>query len=80
MKGNPPFGYKHLDGELVPSADEQSTLEIIKSMRRRKPPLSFGNIAAALNRDSVLNRGKFWNPTTLWYIFNRETKPPKKES
>lgn len=67
-----PFGYKHQDGELVPDVAEQDVLKIIKTRRSKRPPTSFGKIAAELNREGVLNRGKYWNPTTLWYITKRE--------
>lgn len=71
----PPFGYQFHEGRIIPEDEEQKTLQLIKEYRRRKPrPLSYGNIAAELNRMGTLNRGKYWNPTTLWYVYKREEK------
>lgn len=77
MRGIPPFGYRHRQGVLVEDEVEQEVITLIMEMRHRKPPLSYGNIAAYLNRREILNRGKFWNPTTLWYIYKRELKGGK---
>lgn len=71
MPATPPFGYRHTEGRLVEDEYEQETLGVLAEYRRRKPPLSYGNIAAELNRQGRLNRGKYWNPTTLWYIAKR---------
>lgn len=69
----PPFGYRYENSQLVRDDDEFTIVKLILSKRKTKPkPTSYGVIAAELNREGILNRGKYWNPTTLWYIVQRE--------
>lgn len=78
MPGQPPFGYKHADGQLVEDAVEQETIALIRRLKsegtNKGKGMSYGSIAAHLNMQGVLNRGKYWNPSTLWYIYNRKVE------
>lgn len=69
-----PFGYRYEGSDIVEEESEQRIIRLILKRRRKKPkPMSYGVIAAELNREGVTNRGKYWNPTTLWYIVKRQT-------
>jgi DNA invertase Pin-like site-specific DNA recombinase len=53
--GRPPFGYRAVDGALVPVAEEQETVARIKQLRRQKKALR--QIADTLNGEGLCRPG-----------------------
>lgn len=64
------YGYHYLDGMLQVQPGEQMVLDrIVKD--KDEGNQTFSAIAGKLNQEGVLNRGKFWNPSTIAYLYQQ---------
>lgn len=70
--GQPSFGYMHVEGQLVEAPDEQEVIHMMEALRAEGA--SYANIAAKLNSDKILNRGRYWNAMSIINILRREGK------
>jgi DNA invertase Pin-like site-specific DNA recombinase len=67
--GQPPFGYRAANRDLVPNLDEQ---RIVQRMRRmRRDGKSLRDIANKLNDDGIASRRGRWHPTTVSRVVDR---------
>lgn len=70
MRGNPRFGLKYVEGELVGDEEEQKVVREIVRLKDETNS-SFSYIAGLLNSTHQLNRGRFWNSTTVRSAYRR---------
>lgn len=63
--GRPGYGWRAEDKELVPVAEEQAIIARIRELRSGPEPMSFARVAATLNGEGRLRRGKGWVPETV---------------
>lgn len=68
--GAPPFGFRVVDGELVPDESEQDTLSRARKLQRSGA--SIRAIAATLTSEGRrTKRGTRWHPTTVARVLRR---------
>ena len=69
--GEPPYGYKAVDGVLIPETEEQQVVFKIRSLRKKN--YSIRRIVLCLRQDGHLNRrGKPFHKTQVARILARE--------
>jgi site-specific DNA recombinase len=67
--GAPAYGYRVEDGKLVPVAEEQEVLALVRQLRSSKKPKTYKEIADRLNADKIpCKRGGKWHPSTVRMI------------
>jgi DNA invertase Pin-like site-specific DNA recombinase len=73
--GAPPFGYRAVDGGLVPDEHEQAV--VLRIVELRKQGASLREIAATMQREGVApRRGARWHPAVLRRILERADVEP----
>ena len=66
--GQPPYGYRHVEGDLIENMDEQTTLDLIKG--RKDWPAR--RLQRWLNSSGLMAReGKDWQASTIWHLQRR---------
>lgn len=70
--GQPPYGYRAVDRELVPDLDEQYHVQRMKRWRREQ--LSLRQIADRLNTEGVPARRGRWHPQTVARVLDRQPR------
>lgn len=69
--GHVPFGYRRIEGTkfLEEDAAEQNTISYINSLIIRR--FSVRELAKKLNKENILNRGKFWTKTAMHTLMKK---------
>lgn len=67
--GQPPYGYRAADRDLIPAIDEQREIKRIKRWRRDGDSLR--QIATKLNDEGVPSRRGRWHPQTVARVLDR---------
>lgn len=75
-EGQARYGFKRSDGSIRPDTSEQTGADLIRRLRNTRPPTSYREICAELERRGIRpRRGQRWHPEAVRRIYRYGNKP-----